>query len=250
MGKTVLITGGSRGIGKELVRQFCKAGYSVAFSYWEHQEEAVHLANSINNRNGLFRSDAAVPIQADVSDAQQVQKMFEYIEGSFGTGVDILINNAGIAQQKLFTDLTEEDWDRMFAVDVKGVFHCCQCALPRMIHRKEGKIINISSMWGQVGASCEVHYSAAKAAVIGLTKALAKELGPSQIQVNCIAPGVIDTPMNASFDEETMNALKEETPLGRIGTPKDIAMAALFLASEKADFITGQVLGVNGGMII
>ena len=114
--------------------------------------------------------------------------MFEFIEGSFGSGVDILINNAGIAQQKLFTDLTEEDWDRMFAVDVKGVFHCCQCALPRMIRRKQGKIINISSMWGQVGASCEVHYSAAKAAVIGLTKALAKELGPSQIQVNCIAP--------------------------------------------------------------
>ena len=250
MGKTVLITGGSRGIGKELVRQFNKAGYAVAFSYLEHQEEAVRLANSINNRSGLFRTDAVVPIKADVSDAAQVKKMFEYIEGSFGAGVDILINNAGIAQQKLFTDLTEEDWDRMFDVDVKGVFHCCQCALPRMIRRQQGKIINISSMWGQVGASCEVHYSAAKAAVIGLTKALAKELGPSQIQVNCIAPGVIDTDMNAAFDEETMQSLRDETPLGRIGTPKDISKAALFLASEQSDFITGQVLGVNGGMIV
>ena len=222
----------------------------MAFSYLEHQEEAVRLANSINNRSGLFRTDAVVPIKADVSDAAQVKKMFEYIEGSFGAGVDILINNAGIAQQKLFTDLTEEDWDRMFDVDVKGVFHCCQCALPRMIRRQQGKIINISSMWGQVGASCEVHYSAAKAAVIGLTKALAKELGPSQIQVNCIAPGVIDTDMNAAFDEETMQSLKDETPLGRLGTPKDIAKAALFLASEQSEFITGQVLGVSGGMIV
>lgn len=144
-------------------------------------------------------------IQADVSKRQQVDRMFAAVNG-----VDVLVNNAGIAQQKLFTDLTGPDWDRMFDVDVKGVFHCCQCALPYMIHNKCGKIINISSMWGQVGASCEVHYSAAKAAVIGLTKALAKEVGPSGIQVNCIAPGVIQTEMNANLDENTLHELKKE----------------------------------------
>ena len=175
--------------------------------------------------------------------------MFAQVKSAFGS-VEVLVNNAGIAQQKLFTDITEQDWNKMFDVDVKGVFHCCQCALPDMIHGKAGKIINISSMWGQVGASCEVHYSAAKAAVIGLTQALAKEVGPSHIQVNCIAPGVIDTEMNGHLDARTIDELKDETPLGVIGTTKDIANAVLFLASEKADFITGQVLGVNGGMII
>ena len=160
--------------------------------------------------------------------------------------VDVLVNNAGIAQQKLFTDITEDDWRRMFAVDVDGVFRCCQCALPHMIHEKSGCIINIASIWGEIGASCEVHYSAAKAAVIGLTKALAKELGPSHIRVNCVSPGVIDTEMNAMFDEETMRDLCESTPLGRIGSPEDIAAAVSFLASDAASFITGQTLSVNG----
>ena len=153
---------------------------------------------------------------------------------------------AGIAQQKLFTDLTEADWDTMLGTNLSGVFYACQCALKDMIPRQAGKIINISSMWGQVGASCEVHYSAAKAGVIGLTKALAKELGPSHITVNCVTPGVIETEMNG----EIIEGLKEETPLGRLGTPRDVAEMVRFLASHQADFITGQVFGVNGGFVI
>ena len=164
--------------------------------------------------------------------------------------MDVLVNNAGIAQQKLFTDITEVEWRRMFAVDIDGVFHCCQLALPYMIHVKRGSIINLSSMWGQVGASCEVHYSAAKAAVIGLTKALAQELGPSNIRVNCIAPGVIDTEMNAAHGPEVLRELAEETPLQRLGTPAEVAAVVSFLAGEDSAFVTGQVLGVNGGMIL
>ena len=164
--------------------------------------------------------------------------------------VEILVNNAGIAQQKLFTDLTDEDWDRMFAVDVKGVFLCCQAFLPPMIRKKAGKIINIASMWGQVGASCEVHYSAAKGAVIAMTRALAQEVGPSRIQVNCVSPGFIETEMNGALPPEAAAALIEETPLGVAGQPADIAEAVWFLASPQSDFITGQVLASNGGMVL
>lgn len=250
MQKTVLVTGSSRGIGKEIAVRFAKEGYNVAVNYCSHEAEAIRTVNLLNTLGGPFRIDNVAAIKADVSDRRQVEAMFQQIHGTFGGGVDILVNNAGIAQQKVFSDITEEDWDRMFGVDVKGIFHCCQCALPYMIQKKAGKIINISSMWGQVGASCEVHYSAAKAAVIGMTKALAKELGPSNIQVNCIAPGVIDTEMNGSLEESVMEELRQDTPLERIGTVKDIANAAFFLASKEADFITGQVLGVNGGMVI
>jgi len=246
MSKTVLITGASRGIGSEIARRFAQNGDKVAVNYFRHEERAAALVQEINQR---YPNHPAIAVCADVADPAQVRQMFQQVKSIFGA-VEVLVNNAGIAQQKLFTDITEQDWDSMFGVDVKGVFHCCQCALPDMIHSKEGKIINISSMWGQVGASCEVHYSAAKAAVIGLTQALAKEVGPSHIQVNCIAPGVIDTEMNGHLDAQTIEELKQETPLGVIGTTKDIANAVLFLASEKADFITGQVLGVNGGMII
>lgn len=246
MSRTVLITGSSRGIGREIARAFAQNGDKIAVNYFRHKEQAAELVREIRQ---TYPNSSALAVRADVCDQLQVRIMFEQVKAQLGT-VEVLVNNAGIAQQKLFTDITEQDWDNMFNVDVKGIFHCCQCALPDMIHCKEGKIINISSMWGQVGASCEVHYSAAKAAVIGLTQALAKEVGPSHIQVNCIAPGVIDTEMNGHLDAQTMEELKEETPLGVIGTPKDIAEAALFLASDKADFITGQVLGVNGGMII
>ncbi len=239
--KTALITGASRGIGRAAALRLAEDGFRVIVNYHTSKGEAESLLDELNARN--FSGCTAV--QADVSNRAQVEKMFV-----LAGGVDVLVNNAGIAQQKLFTDLTEQDWDRMFDVDVKGFFHCCQCALPYMIHRKRGKIINISSMWGQVGASCEVHYSAAKAAVIGLTKALAKEVGPSGIQVNCVAPGVITTEMNAQLDESTLCALKEDTPLGVIGTAEDIAAAVSFLAGENSRFITGQVLGVNGGMII
>ena len=175
--------------------------------------------------------------------------MFRRTEEELGP-VEVLVNNAGIAQQKLFTDLTEEDWDRMFTVDVKGMFLCCQAALPGMIRRKRGKIVNISSMWGQVGASCEVHYSAAKGAVIAFTKALAQEVGPSRIQVNCVAPGVIDTEMNGALPPDAMDALREETPLGVLGQPSDVAEAVWFLASPQSDFITGQVLAPNGGLVL
>ena len=188
-------------------------------------------------------------VQADVADRQQAFDAVHAVLRLYRR-IDALINNAAISQQMLFTDISEEDWDRMFAVNVKGAFHCTQAALPNMISRRSGAIVNISSMWGQVGASCEVHYSASKAAVIGFTQALAKEVGPSMVRVNCIAPGVIDTDMNAHLDEETMSCLADETPLMRIGSPDEVARAALFLCSENASFITGQVLGVNGGYII
>lgn len=240
--KKALVTGASRGIGRSVARRLCQDGFYVIINYARSDSDANSLLNELNNS---YSNKCAELYKADISDRFQAEAMF-----CASDGIDLLVNSAGIAQQKLFTDLTEQDWERMFAVDVTGVFHCCQLALPYMIRQKQGKIINISSMWGQVGASCEVHYSAAKAAVIGLTKALAKEVGPSNIQVNCIAPGVIDTQMNAALSEETIRELKEETPLCRIGTPEDIAAAVSFLASPDADFITGQILGVNGGMII
>ena len=165
-------------------------------------------------------------------------------------GVDVLINNAGVSSQKLFTDITDDDWRKTIGVNLDGVFYCCREALPRMISQKSGVIVNISSMWGEVGASCEVHYSASKSGVIGLTRALAKEVAPSGIRVNCIAPGVIMTDMMNDYDDETIEELKSQTPLGRLGTPEDIASAALFLASDEASFITGQTLGVNGGFVI
>ncbi len=164
--------------------------------------------------------------------------------------VDVLVNNAGISSQKLFTDITDDEWKRTIGVNLDGVFYCCRNALPYMIRQKSGAIINIGSMWGEVGASCEVHYSASKAGVIGLTKALAKEVAPSGVRVNCIAPGVVMTDMMSDFDDTTIEELKDETPLGRLGTPEDIAAAVLFLASDDASFITGQTLGVNGGFII
>ena len=190
----------------------------------------------------------ALAIRADVSDRAEVEQMFSQIKNHFG-GVDVLINNAGIAQQKMFCDITQDDFDTMFGIIVKGAFNCSQLALPFMVHNKYGKIINISSMWGVTGASCEVHYSAAKAALIGLTKALARELAPSHINVNCIAPGVIDTNMNASLGQETLELLKEESPMGRFGTPEEVASLMTFLASDKSDFITGQVIGVDGAYI-
>lgn len=239
MTQTVIITGASRGIGRECARQFAKAGYNVAAVYHRSAAEAESLKAETGCE--IFKCDCAV--YSEVNDT--VAKI-----GSIFGGADVLINNAGIAEQALFSDITEAMWDNMFNVNVKSVYSFTHAALPYMIHNKYGRIINISSMWGQVGASCEVHYSAAKAAVIGFTKALAKEVGLSGITVNCIAPGVIDTDMNAHLDEETMAYLKEETPMNRIGTPEDIARTALFLADKGSDFITGQIIGVNGGFII
>ncbi|WP_432649572.1 elongation factor P 5-aminopentanone reductase [Huintestinicola sp.] len=239
MAQTVIITGASRGIGRECAKQFAKAGYNVAAVYHKSKAEAESLKAEIGCE--IFRCDCAV--------YSEVCEAVVEISSVFG-GADVLINNAGIAEQALFSDITEAMWDNMFNVNVKSVYSFTHAALPYMIHNKYGRIINISSMWGQAGASCEVHYSAAKAAVIGFTKALAKEVGLSGITVNCIAPGVIDTDMNAHLDEETMAYLKEETPMNRIGTPEDIARTALFLADKGSDFITGQIIGVNGGFII
>lgn len=237
--KTAVITGASRGIGRECAVSFANAGYKVAAVYLNSHDKAVSLKNEIGCE--IYR--------CDVSDNRAVHDTVDRIFADFGS-CDILINNAGIAEQLLFSDITEEKWDRMFNVNVKSVYSFTHAALPHMIHEKWGRIINVSSMWGQVGASCEVHYSASKAAVIGFTKALAKEVGLSGITVNCIAPGVIDTDMNAALGSETMEYLKEETPMNRLGTPADIARTALFLADENADFITGQIIGVNGGFII
>lgn len=242
--KTVLITGASRGIGAETARLFAQKGWAVAVNYRNSREAAEELVSEIRKNGGT-----ALAIPADVGDPEQVEALFRTAERELGQ-IEALVNNAGIAQQKLFTDLTDQDWDELFRVDVKGVFLCCRRALPAMIRRHRGVIVNISSMWGQVGASCEVHYSAAKAAVIGLTRALAKEVGPSGIRVNCIAPGVIQTEMNGNLTPETLEALKEETPLELLGDPADVAKAAWFLTSEDSAFITGQVLGVNGGMVI
>lgn len=242
--ETVLITGAATGIGRAAARLFAADGYNVAVHYNKSEKEAQGLCEQIATQGGR-----ALAVRADVSDAGQVQAMVRRVVEVF-RHVDVLVNNAGVAQSKLFTDLTADDWDTMFDVNVKGVFHCCQAVLSDMISRKAGCIVNVSSIWGMAGASCEVHYSAAKAAVIGLTKALAKELGPSHIRVNCVAPGVIETRMTAGLDDETKAALKDETPLGRLGTAEDVAQAIRFLASENAGFITGQVLSPNGGFLI
>ncbi|HEX2924838.1 MAG TPA: SDR family oxidoreductase [Ruminiclostridium sp.] len=242
--KTVLVTGASRGIGRDIAKQFAKNGYNVAINYNINRAAAESLASELKNENCRVMT-----VKADVSRQEQVQGMINSINAYFGQ-VDVLVNNAGIAGQRLFTDITTEEWDSMFNVNVKGMFLCSKAVLPHMIRNQWGKIINISSIWGITGASCEVHYSAAKAAVIGMTRALAKELGPSNIQVNCVAPGVIDTDMNSQLDEETMADLKEQTPLGIIGTGQDVAETVFFLASDRARFITGQVISPNGGFLI
>ena len=190
-----------------------------------------------------------IAIQCDVASRASCELAFHAVEQAMGR-VDVLVCNAGIAQQKLFTDITPEEWQRMLDVNLSGAFHLCQLALPGMIRRKAGRILTVSSMWGQTGGSCEVHYSAAKAGLIGLTKALAKEEGPSGITVNCVAPGVIDTDMMAAFTAEDKAALAEETPVGRLGSADEVAQLLVFLAGESAGYITGQVFGVNGGLVI
>ena len=237
--KVVLITGASRGIGAAAARRFAAGGCRVVVNYHRSREQAEALAAEIGGW----------AVQADVADPVQVRKMVDNVLDKF-CQLDILICNAGVAQQKLFGDLTDADWRRIFAVNVDGTFHAIRAALPHFIHRKAGKILTVSSMWGQVGTSCEAAYSAAKAAVIGLTKALAKELGPSGITVNCVAPGVIDTEMNQALTPQDLAALAEETPLGRTGTPEEVAEALWYLASDAAGFITGQVLAPNGGLVI
>ena len=239
-GRCVLISGGDRGIGAAAARAFWQAGYRVAVLYHTHAEAAAALEKELP---GLLA------VQCDVASRASCEVAFHTVEQAVGH-VDVLVSNAGIAQQKLFTDITPEEWQRMLDVNLTGAFNLCQLALPGMIRRKAGRILTVSSMWGQTGGSCEVHYSAAKAGLIGLTKALAKEEGPSGITVNCVAPGVIDTDMMASFTAEDKAALAEETPVGRLGTAEEVAKLLLYLAGEDAGYITGQVFGVNGGLVI
>lgn len=244
MKKTVLITGASKGIGAATAILFAQEGYNVIINYNSSAESAILLENSLR-QNGF----SALSYMADVSKANDVNRMVSDIITKFGK-IDILINNAGIAQQKLFTDITDDDWNRMISVNLTGTFNCCRAVIPDMVRRKSGCIINTSSIWGMTGASCEVHYSAAKAGIIGLTKALAKELGPSEIRVNCVAPGVINTRMNANLSVDDLASIADDTPLCRLGTTNEIASTSLFLASPAAEFITGQVISPNGGFVI
>lgn len=243
--KTAVVTGASRGIGAACAVAMAKNGYNVVLGYKNNKERAEKLAEVLVSGYGI----AALAVKADVSVSAEAEALIEVGYKNFGR-IDVLVNNAGIAQQKLFTDITDEDWQEMIGTNLTGAFNCSRAAAKYMISAKRGSIVNISSMWGQVGASCEVHYSAAKAGLIGMTKALAKELAPSDVRVNCICPGVISTDMMADFDDETVSSLVEETPIGRLGKPKDIADAVAFLCSDEASFITGQVLGVNGGFVI
>ena len=229
----IVVTGGSRGIGAATVRLLTARGDDVAFLYAKSDAAAAALS----------RETGARAIRADVADGEAVRAAFREIGAVQG-----LINCAGIAHQGLISQITEEEWDRLFAVNVRGVYHCVNAALPSMLHEQAGSIVNVASMWGQVGASCEVCYSATKGAVIAMTKALAKELGPSGIRVNCVAPGVIETDMLACYDREVLEELAQETPLGRNGTPEDVAKAIVQLLD--APFVTGQVLGVSGGFVI
>ena len=243
MNKTAVITGASRGIGKATAIEFARNGYNVLANYNNSEKEASELEKMLTEEGYSIKV-----FKADVSKSSEADAMIEYCLKEFG-GLDVLVNNAGISQDKLFTDITDEDWERMMSVNVTSVFNCSRKALKHMIWEKSGSIINITSMWGETGGSCEVHYSASKAAIIGMTKALAKEVGPSNIRVNAVSPGVIMTDMCAYYGEETLNELKEETPLMKLGKPEDIAETVYFLA-EKGNFITGQVIGVNGGMVI
>ena len=235
----VLITGGSRGIGAACVREFCVRGDRVAFLYRSQVEAAERLA----------AETGAMAIQADVTDPKAVSDAVDAVALAFGT-IDVLVNNAGIAQIKLFGDLTDEDWRRMLDTNLTGAFYVARAVSKRMIAQQGGRIVNIGSMWGKTGASCEVHYSAAKAGLRGMTMALAKELGPSHITVNCVEPGVIDTEMNATLDAEARRELCDATPLCRIGRAEEVAAAVCFFASDAASFITGQILGVDGGFAI
>lgn len=234
--KNVLITGGSRGIGAACVKKFCDEGYNVYFTY--KNDEAAAKKTEENTGAKAFN--------ADVSSFEDMKN----VKNIIGNNIDIIVNNAGISQIKVFQDITEDDWDTMFNINIKGMYVTVKTFIEGMINKKKGRIINISSMWGEEGGSCEVHYSASKSAVIGFTKALAKELGPSGITVNCVSPGVIDTDMNKHIENEDMDELINETPVERIGKAYDVAEAVFYLTSDKSDFITGVVLPVNGGIIM
>lgn len=240
MRKTVFITGGARGIGKSVAELFYESGYNVAINYNNSEEAALSMKDKM---------PGILALKGDISSENDVNRMIEEAVSYFGR-IDVLVNNAGICIPSLVTDINVADWEKTFGVNVTGTFLASKYAAKNMIHNHNGAIVNISSIWGVSGASCESCYSASKGAVIAFTKALAKELGPSRIRVNCIAPGYIDTDMNKDISEEDKQAFADETPLGRIGTPDEVAKAVLFLASDAAAFITGQILGCDGGVIV
>ncbi|MGN1112601.1 MAG: elongation factor P 5-aminopentanone reductase [Acutalibacteraceae bacterium] len=244
MAKSAIITGGSRGIGAAVALSLAKEGYNIAITYKERSDAAESVVQQARE-HGVN----AIAFKADVKGFDSAHEIADTVIREFGQ-IDVLVNNAAIASSSLFTDLSLEQWNEIINTNLTGCYNFCHAVLPHMIRRHSGSIINISSMWGQVGASCEVAYSAAKAGVIGLTKALAKEVGLSGIRVNAIAPGVIKTDMLNEYTEVDLNALRDETPLYRLGTPQDIADTAAFLAGDKASFITGQIIGVNGGFVI
>ena len=239
MSKNVLIIGGSKGIGAAAVREFTSSGDCVVFTYHKSELEA----------DALRQETGASPVRCDVKHSDSVKIAVDKAIDLMGQ-IDVLICNAAIADYNLVTEITEARWEEVIDTDLNGVFYAIRHVAPSMISRKKGCIITVGSMWGEVGASCEVAYSAAKAGVIGMSKALAKELGPSGIRVNCISPGMVDTEMNAGVSEDAAAAIAGETPLGRVGSPEEVAKTMKFLASDDAAFITGQVVDVNGGLVV
>lgn len=242
MRKNVLITGASGGIGEAMCREFAKNGYNVVIHYNSSEEAALKLQQEIESQYQV----KAVPIKADLRNSDEVKALARKATAILGN-TDVLINNAGVAYLTLFQTADDNKVRELFDINLMSAMNLTKEILPSMIRNQSGRIINISSMWGIAGASCEVHYSASKSALIGFTKALAKEVGPSGITVNCIAPGYIDTKMNSSIDDESVAEIVEATPMGRKGRPEDVSALAMFLAGENADFITGQVISVDGG---
>ena len=243
--KTALITGASRGIGTACAIALAKSGYNIVLNYNKSEEKALILSKIIADNYSVD----VMCIKADVADKAQVDEMANSALERF-KGIDVLVNNAGISLSKLFTDTNENDWNKIISTNLTSVYNVTHAVLPSMLRNHSGNIVNISSMWGQVGASMEVAYSASKAGIIGLTKALAKEVAPSNIRVNCVAPGVIMTDMMSDYSDDEIDMIKDEIPMCELGTAKNVADAVAFLASDKASYITGQVIGVNGGMVV